>query len=87
MGEPELGYVSLIELQSVRGKLGLPSSAIGTSKPPSQFRLMQKRLANFGASSPKATSGASFEAPDFTWPLGEAAFIKAPKTFGYRMLD
>jgi hypothetical protein len=24
MGEPELGYVSLIELQSVRGKLGLP---------------------------------------------------------------
>jgi Protein of unknown function (DUF2958) len=23
MGEPELGYVSLIELQSVRGKLGL----------------------------------------------------------------
>jgi len=24
MGEPELGYVSLTELQSVRGKLGLP---------------------------------------------------------------
>jgi hypothetical protein len=24
MGEPELGYVSLVELQSVRGKLGLP---------------------------------------------------------------
>jgi hypothetical protein len=24
MGEPELGYVSLLELQSVRGKLGLP---------------------------------------------------------------
>jgi hypothetical protein len=24
LGEPELGYVSLIELQSVRGKLGLP---------------------------------------------------------------
>jgi hypothetical protein len=24
MGEPELGYVSLIELSSVRGKLGLP---------------------------------------------------------------
>jgi len=24
MGEPELGYVSLIELASVRGKLGLP---------------------------------------------------------------
>jgi hypothetical protein len=24
MGEPELGYVSLAELQSVRGKLGLP---------------------------------------------------------------
>jgi hypothetical protein len=24
IGEPELGYVSLIELQSVRGKLGLP---------------------------------------------------------------
>lgn len=24
MGEPELGYVSLIELQSLRGKLGLP---------------------------------------------------------------
>jgi Protein of unknown function (DUF2958) len=24
MGEPELGYVSLIELQFVRGKLGLP---------------------------------------------------------------
>jgi hypothetical protein len=24
MGEPELGYVSLFELQSVRGKLGLP---------------------------------------------------------------
>ncbi len=24
MGEPELGYVSLIELRTVRGKLGLP---------------------------------------------------------------
>jgi hypothetical protein len=24
LGEPELGYVSIIELQSVRGKLGLP---------------------------------------------------------------
>jgi hypothetical protein len=24
MGEPELGYVSLIELAAVRGKLGLP---------------------------------------------------------------
>jgi Protein of unknown function (DUF2958) len=24
MGETELGYVSLVELQSVRGKLGLP---------------------------------------------------------------
>jgi len=24
MGEPELGYVSLVELASVRGKLGLP---------------------------------------------------------------
>jgi Protein of unknown function (DUF2958) len=24
MGEPELGYVSLVELSSVRGKLGLP---------------------------------------------------------------
>ncbi len=24
MGEPELGYVSLVELRSVRGKLGLP---------------------------------------------------------------
>ena len=24
IGEPELGYVSLVELQSVRGKLGLP---------------------------------------------------------------
>jgi len=24
MGAPELGYVSLIELQSLRGKLGLP---------------------------------------------------------------
>jgi len=24
MGEPELGYVSLLELQSVRGRLGLP---------------------------------------------------------------
>ena len=27
------------------------------------------------------------EAPDFTWPLGEAAFIKVPKLFEYRMLD
>jgi len=24
MGEPELGYVSLLELAAVRGKLGLP---------------------------------------------------------------
>jgi hypothetical protein len=24
MGEPELGYVSLVELASIRGKLGLP---------------------------------------------------------------
>lgn len=24
LGEPELGYVSLVEIQSVRGKLGLP---------------------------------------------------------------
>ena len=24
MGEPELGYVSLVELRNVRGKLGLP---------------------------------------------------------------
>jgi hypothetical protein len=24
MGEPELGYVSLLELATVRGKLGLP---------------------------------------------------------------
>jgi hypothetical protein len=24
MGEPELGYVSLVELATVRGKLGLP---------------------------------------------------------------
>ena len=33
MGDPELGYVSLIELRTVRGKLGLPSSATCTSTP------------------------------------------------------
>jgi Protein of unknown function (DUF2958) len=79
MGQPELGYVSLIELGSVRGKLGLPaerdrhfvaSKTISAYADEAQGRIIAlltpTKLAGFVASSPKATSSASIEAPYFT---------------------
>ena len=76
MGQPELGYVSLIELGSVRGKLGLPaerdrhfvaSKTISAYADEAQGRIIAlltpTKLAGFVASSPKATSGAPSEVP------------------------
>jgi hypothetical protein len=54
LGCPELGYVSLAELSTVRGKLGLPSSAIATFSPTKPFPPTPTKLALTRTSSPKA---------------------------------
>jgi hypothetical protein len=68
MGEPELGYVSLLELAAVRGKLGLPVERdlhFVADKSISAYAKEARELRRIDASSPKTTSGASFEAPFF----------------------
>jgi hypothetical protein len=70
MGEHELGYVSLLELAAVRGKLGLLVERDLHFKADKSISAMPKRLANFGASSRRAIPA----------PRGEAPFFIEPKT-------
>src|SRR5208337_691352 len=66
LGEPELGYVSLFELRTVRGKLGLPIERDEHFQAGKTLCLRRRRPRPRAYRHLAATSGASSEAPEFS---------------------
>jgi hypothetical protein len=74
IGCPELGYISLTELRSVRGKAGLISSETRTSKPTSISRHMPTRRTFADTSSANGDYGRlACGVPDSSTAVGRTA--------------